>query len=96
MLEGAGFRVIDLGVDVKVETIVEAVKKENADIVGLSAMLTTTMNCMKEVADTLKEAGLDKVKIMIGGAPVNDSYAEKIGCRYSKDALKLLFLPTNL
>ena len=96
MLEGAGFRVIDLGVDVKVETIVEAVKKENADIVGLSAMLTTTMNCMKEVADTLKEAGLDKVKIMIGGAPVNDSYAEKIGCRYSKDASEAVILANKL
>lgn len=96
MLEGAGFKVIDLGVDIKTETIVEAVKREKADIVGMSAMLTTTMNYMKEVADTLKEAGLENVKIMIGGAPISHEFAEKIGCNYSKDASEAVELANKL
>ena len=96
MLEGAGFRVIDLGVDVSSEAIIEAAKKENADIVGLSAMLTTTMPIMKEVCDLLKENGLDNIKVMIGGAPVSDMYAEKIGGHYSRDASEAVVLANRL
>lgn len=96
MLEGAGFRVIDLGVDVKPQDIVDAVKKEKASIVGMSAMLTTTMNVMKEVCDLLKESSLGNVKVMIGGAPVNNDYAAKIGGHYSKDASSAVILANEL
>jgi 5-methyltetrahydrofolate--homocysteine methyltransferase len=96
MLEGASFRIIDLGVDVKPQAIVDAVKKENASIVGLSAMLTTTMSVMKEVCDMLKENGLDGVKVMIGGAPVSHDYAAKIGANYAKDATEAVELANRL
>ena len=80
MFQGAGFEVIDLGVDVPSEKFVEAVSTENADLVGMSALLTTTMPSMKKVIDALTEAGLrDKVKVIIGGAPVTAQYAEEIG-----------------
>lgn len=80
MLEGCGFEVINLGVDVTSDKFVEAVKEHNADIVCMSALLTTTMTYMKEVVDALEAAGLkNKVKIMIGGAPVSQSFATKIG-----------------
>lgn len=80
MLEGCGFEVINLGVDVSSEKFVEAVKEHNADIICMSALLTTTMTYMKEVVDAIEAAGLkNKVKIMIGGAPVSQSYATKIG-----------------
>lgn len=80
LLEAAGFEVIDLGVDVPPERFVEAVKQNNPDIVGMSALLTTTMMEMKKVIDALKEAGLrDKVKIIIGGAPITPEFAEEIG-----------------
>jgi corrinoid protein of di/trimethylamine methyltransferase len=80
MLEGCGFEVINLGVDVTSERFVEAVKEHNADIVCMSALLTTTMVYMKEVVDAIETAGLkNKVKIMIGGAPVSESFAKKIG-----------------
>jgi len=80
LLTAAGFEVIDLGVDVPPEKFVEAVKKNNPDIVGMSALLTTTMIEMENVIKVLKEAGLrDKVKIIIGGAPITQEYAEKIG-----------------
>jgi len=80
MLEGAGFRVIDLGVDTPPERFIEAVKQSNAQIVGMSALLTTTMVEMRKVIEALKEAGLrDKVKVMVGGAPVTQDYADEIG-----------------
>jgi len=80
MLEGAGFEVIDLGKDVAPEVFVEAVKKEKPDIVGMSALLTTTMRNMGITIKALEEAGLrDQVKIMIGGAAVSRDFAEKIG-----------------
>ena len=80
MLEGCGFEVINLGVDVTSEQFVEAVKVHNADIICMSALLTTTMIYMKEVVEAIKAAGLkNKVKIMIGGAPVSQSFALKIG-----------------
>ena len=96
MLEGAGYRVVDLGVDVKPAAIIEAAKKENADIIGISAMLTTTMPVMKEVCELVKENSLDGVKIMIGGAPVNHDYADKIGANYSKDAMEAVEVANKL
>jgi len=80
MMEGAGFRVIDLGVNVSPEQFVKSVKEEDAQLVGMSALLTTTMPAMKATIEALKEAGLlDKVKTLIGGAPVTQEYADKIG-----------------
>jgi len=80
MMEGAGFQIIDLGVDVSPEAFVETVKKEKPDIVGMSALLTTTMRNMSRTIDALKEAGLrDKVKVMVGGAPVTADFAKQIG-----------------
>lgn len=87
MMEGAGFEVINIGIDVPTKTIVEKVKEINPDILGLSAMLTTTMATMKDVIDALKEEGLtDKMPVMVGGAPLSPMYAEKIGAYYSSDA----------
>ena len=80
MMEGAGFQIIDLGVDVSPEAFVEIVKKEQPDIVGMSALLTTTMRNMSRTIDALKEAGLrDRVKVMVGGAPVTADFAKEIG-----------------
>ena len=80
MFQGAGFEVIDLGTDVPPEKFVEAVRAENADLVGMSALLTTTMPSMKATIDALIQAGLrDKVKVLIGGAPVTAEYSEAIG-----------------
>lgn len=80
MLEGAGFKVIDLGVDLSVEKLVDQVKSIQPDIVGLSALLTTTMPEMQKVIGELKTQGLrDKVKVIVGGAPVDRAFAEKIG-----------------
>jgi len=80
MMEGSGFNVIDMGIDQKTEDIVNAVKEHKPQILGLSALLTTTMPKMGEVVNALKEAGIrDQVKIMIGGAPVTDDFADEIG-----------------
>jgi 5-methyltetrahydrofolate--homocysteine methyltransferase len=80
MCEGAGFEVVDLGKDVAPETFVEEVKKQQPDIVGMSALLTTTMRAMEQTIKALSEAGLrDQVKIMIGGAPVTQNFADQIG-----------------
>lgn len=80
MLEGAGFKVIDLGVDLSVEKLIDQVKALNANILGLSALLTTTMPEMQKVIVEMKAQGLrDKVKVMVGGAPVDRTFAEKIG-----------------
>ena len=88
MLEGAGFEVIDLGVDVSVEKFVSAVIEYHPDIVGMSALLTTTMLNMNEVIQSLQSADLrENLKVMIGGAPVTQKYAEQIGAdSYSPDA----------
>lgn len=88
MLEGAGFEIIDLGVDVKPEQFVEAVNTRRADVVALSALLTTTMPAMKETIAALSSAGVrDKVVVLIGGAPVTQNYAEEIGADgYAPDA----------
>ena len=80
MFEGCGFEVINLGIDVTEQQFIEAVKEHNADILCLSALLTTTMNYMKEVIAALETSGLrDKVKVMIGGAPLNEKFALQIG-----------------
>jgi 5-methyltetrahydrofolate--homocysteine methyltransferase len=80
MMEGAGFQIVDLGTDVSPDAFVESVKKEKPNIVGMSALLTTTMRNMGRTIDALKEAGLrDQVKVMIGGAPVTGDFAEQIG-----------------
>jgi len=80
MLEGAGFEVIDLGKNVAPEQFLEAIKKEKPDIVGMSALLTTTMRSMAATIKVLEEAGVrDQVKVMVGGAPVTSDYAEQIG-----------------
>ena len=88
MLEGAGFEVIDLGVEVRADRFVEAVKEFEPDIVALSALLTTTMVFMPKVIDRLTEAGLrSRVKIIVGGAPVTEAYANQIGADgYAADA----------
>ena len=80
MCEGAGFEVKDLGKDVAPEAFVEAVKESEPDVVGMSALLTTTMRAMGNTINVLEEAGVrDKVKVMIGGAPVTQAFADKIG-----------------
>ncbi len=79
MLEGAGYDVIDLGTDVTPERFVDAVKEKNADLLGLSALLTVTMPAMKTTIDALESAGVrDLVKVMVGGAPLSAEYAEQI------------------
>ena len=80
MLEGAGFKVVDLGVNIKPQEFVDAVKEHQPDIVGMSALLTTTMPKMEQTIAALKEAGIrDQVKIMAGGAPVTQDFIDKIG-----------------
>jgi 5-methyltetrahydrofolate--homocysteine methyltransferase len=88
MLEGGGFEVIDIGTDVKPETFVEDIKKHKPDIVGLSALLTTTMVAMKDTINAISEAGVrDQVKVMVGGAPVTQRYSDEIGADgYAADA----------
>ena len=88
MFEGKGFEVVDLGVDVAPEKFVQAAIDENADIIGMSALLTTTMPMMGEVVKAAEEAGIrDKVKIMVGGAPVTQEFADSIGAdAYTEDA----------
>jgi len=80
MLSTAGFEVIDLGTDVPTEVFVENVERHRPDILGLSALMTTTMTKQKEVIERLREAGLrEKVKIIVGGAPVTEDWVEEIG-----------------
>ena len=88
MLEGAGFEVVDLGIDVSPERFIESVEKEGVQIICMSALLTTTMPSMKTTVDAVKEAGLsDKCRTMIGGAPVTQQYADQIGADgYAPDA----------
>ncbi len=86
MLKGAGFKVVDLGINTQVEKFIDAIKKEKADIVGMSALLTTTMGYMQVVIDKLREEGI-QVRTMIGGAPVSEAFAEKIRAdAYAKNA----------
>jgi 5-methyltetrahydrofolate--homocysteine methyltransferase len=86
MLEGGGFMVTDIGVDVDPDKFVEVAKEQNADIIGVSALLTTTMVGMKDVIDSVGEAGI-KAKVMIGGASITTEYADEIGADgYAPDA----------
>jgi 5-methyltetrahydrofolate--homocysteine methyltransferase len=98
MLESAGFRIVDLGVDVSPEKIVEAVRREQADFVALSALLTTTMVNMKSAIEALGAAGLrEKVRVLVGGAPVTQSWAQSIGADgYGKDAVAAVELARQL
>ena len=88
MLESAGFEIIDLGVDIDPATFVKAVKEHNPQVIGMSALLTTTMMSMKDTIEALKKEGLrDSVKIVIGGAPITQGFAEQIGADgYASDA----------
>ena len=86
MLEGGGFEVIDLGVDVEPRKFVDAAKEHSAQVVALSALLTTTMPAMEGTVGTLKKEGID-AKIMVGGAPVTQDFANKVGADgYGEDA----------
>ena len=89
MLTSAGFEVVDLGADVSAKRFVESIRKEQPKIVGMSALLTSTMDGMKEVVDELKREGLRKgLKILIGGAPIEEDFARRIGAdAYGKDAM---------
>lgn len=96
MLKGAGFDVVDLGVDVTAEKFVEQAKATNIKLIGMSALLTTTMPSMEKTVKALKDAGIS-AKIMIGGAPVTQTYAEKIGADgYSADAASAVDLAKTL
>ena len=96
MLEGCGFEVVNIGVDASAEKFIQIAKEENADIICLSALLTTTMTYMKEIVDNVKNAGLN-VKIMVGGAPVNDAFANSIGADgYSSNANAAVSLAKSL
>jgi 5-methyltetrahydrofolate--homocysteine methyltransferase len=88
MMEGAGFEIVDLGTDVPVEKFVSAVQEKKADILAMSALLTTTMTTMPTVIKALKDAGIrDGLKVMVGGAPVTQEFAAQIGADgYSPDA----------
>jgi 5-methyltetrahydrofolate--homocysteine methyltransferase len=88
LMEGAGFSVIDLGTDVAPAAFVDAIKEHNADIVGMSALLTTTMPKMRETLEAIEKAGIrDQVKVVVGGAPVTENYADEIGADgYGYDA----------
>jgi 5-methyltetrahydrofolate--homocysteine methyltransferase len=98
MIESAGFKVVNLGVDKSPREFVLAVKEHNPDILAMSALLTTTMMNMKETIDALKEEGLrDKVKVIVGGAPVSQSFADEIGADgYAPDAASAAELCKNL
>jgi 5-methyltetrahydrofolate--homocysteine methyltransferase len=98
MLEGGGFEVTDLGVDVSPEAFVDAVKKNPVQIVGLSALLTTTMPAMKITIEAFRAAGIrEQVKIIVGGAPVTNKYAESIGADgYSETAAASVDLARRL
>lgn len=98
MLEGCGFEVINLGTDISSEKFITAIKENQAQILCLSALLTTTMNYMQEVIDTLEKTGIrQEVKVMIGGAPVSESFARQIGADgYSDNANAAVTLAKSL
>jgi 5-methyltetrahydrofolate--homocysteine methyltransferase len=98
MLEGAGFEVIDLGIDVPPETIVQAIRENQPNMLGLSALLTTTMPMIRTTIDQVKESGLrDQIKIIIGGAPVDQQFANKVGADgYAPDASSATHMARSL
>lgn len=96
MLEGAGFRVVDAGIGVKPETFVQLAQEHQARIIGVSALLTTTMTNMRRVVEAVREAGL-AAKVMVGGAPVTQSFCDEIGADgYSPDAASAAQLALRL
>jgi 5-methyltetrahydrofolate--homocysteine methyltransferase len=88
MMEGAGFEVIDLGINIDADTYIEAIEEHQADFLGMSALLTTTMPYMKVVIDQMKEKGIrDKYKVLVGGAPLNEEFGQAVGAdAYCRDA----------
>jgi len=98
MMEGAGFRIVDMGVDVKIEDLIDTVKKEEADILGLSALLTTTMPEMQKVIEALEEADLrNQLKVIVGGAPIDQGFADKIGADgFGADAVEAVRLAREI
>jgi methanogenic corrinoid protein MtbC1 len=98
MMEGAGFKIIDAGVDAKIDDLVEILKKEKANILGLSALLTTTMPEMQNAIEALEKEGIrDQVKVIVGGAPIDQSFADKIGADgFGKDAVEAVQLARDL
>jgi len=97
MLKGANFNVIDVGVSASPEKFIAAAKEHNAQLVGLSALLTTTMPAMKTTVDAFRAAGMSEVKIMIGGAPITQQFANEIGADgYSADAASAVDLAQKL
>ena len=87
MLEGGGFEVIDMGVDVAPDAFIEQAREHRADIIAVSALLTTTMPSMKPVVEAVRHAGLDDCKVIVGGAPVTEQFAHSIGADgYSSNA----------
>lgn len=98
MLSANGFKVHDLGVDVPIATFIDKIRETNANLLGLSALLTTTMTMQREVIKQLVNAGLrDQVKVMVGGAPVTRSWAEEIGADgYAEDAMGAVTLAKRL
>ncbi len=98
MLKGAGFNVVDLGIDVPAARVVEAAEEESADLIGLSALLNTTMVNMEDVIKELENKGLrEKVKVIIGGAPTSDDFAAEIGADgYGKDAFAAIRVAEKL
>lgn len=96
MLKGAGFEVVDMGVDTSPEKFVEAAQKEDVQVIGMSALLTTTMPAMEKTVKALRESGVS-AKLIIGGAPVTQGYADKIGADgYSPDAASAVDLVKSL
>jgi 5-methyltetrahydrofolate--homocysteine methyltransferase len=98
MLEGAGFEIIDLGVNVEPARLVAAVQQQSVDVIAMSALLTTTMSRMRETIEALQAAGLrDQVKVIVGGAPVNQRFADEIGADgYAPDASQAVSLTRRL
>jgi methylmalonyl-CoA mutase cobalamin-binding domain/chain len=88
MMEGAGFEVVDLGINIEADTYIDALEENNANILGMSALLTTTMPYMKVVIDTMKERGIrDDYIVLVGGAPLNEEFGDAIGAdAYCRDA----------
>jgi corrinoid protein of di/trimethylamine methyltransferase len=98
MLSASGFEVIDLGVDVPVQKLVDTARQETADLIGISALLTTTMVRQRDVVQIVREQGLwPQIKVMVGGAPVTQSWAQEIGADgYSEDAIGAVALAKQL
>ena len=98
MFEGSGFEVVNIGINVDADKFVQAVVEQKADILCLSALLTTTMNYMNDVIKAVEAAGLrDKVKIMVGGAPLNEAFAKEVGAdAYTVDANEAVIVAKKL